>query len=103
MADKKLVLCVCGAGINTSINAEMTIREHLEKRKIKDYQVEHCTVDKMDSYRGRKNMVVCWMTTIDKKFEAPCVQGLSYLIGSKKDKEALTDKIVELMNETYVS
>ncbi|MDR0452950.1 MAG: hypothetical protein LBH15_07905 [Treponema sp.] len=103
MADKKLVLCVCGAGINTSINAEMTIKEHLEKRKIKDFQVGHCTVDKMDPYRGRKNMVVCWMTTIDEKFDAPGVQGLPYLIGSKKDKEALTDKIIELMNGTYVS
>jgi galactitol-specific phosphotransferase system IIB component len=104
MADKKLILCVCGAGINTSINAEMTIREHLEKRKInKDYQVEHCTVDTMDHYRGRGNMVICWMTTIDEKFDAPGVQGLPYLIGSRKDKEALTDKIIELMNGAYVS
>jgi galactitol-specific phosphotransferase system IIB component len=103
MAEKKLILCVCGAGINTSINAEMTIKEHLEKRKIKDCDVQHCTVDKMEPYKGRKNMVVCWMTTIDAKFEGPGVQGLPYLIGGKKDKEALTDKIIELMNGAYVS
>ena len=101
MAEKKLVLCVCGAGINTSINAVMTVQEHLEKKKIKDYQVTHCTVDKMEPYKGRKNLVVVWMTTIDEKFSAPGVQGLPYLIGSKKDKEALTDKVIELMETNY--
>ncbi|GHV77400.1 hypothetical protein AGMMS49942_22210 [Spirochaetia bacterium] len=98
MAEKKLILCVCGAGINTSINAEMTIQEHLEKRKLhKEYMVQHCTVDQMEPYKGRKDLVICWMTTINEKFDAPSVQGLPYLIGSKKDKEALTDKIVELL------
>jgi galactitol-specific phosphotransferase system IIB component len=104
MAEKKLILCVCGAGINTSINAEMTITEHLEKRKVKkEYEVKHCTVDKMEPFRGRQNLVVCWMTAVDNTFGAPGVQGLPYLIGSKKDKEALTDKIIELMNGVYVS
>jgi galactitol-specific phosphotransferase system IIB component len=103
MAEKRLILCVCGAGINTSINAEMTIQEHLQKRKLhKDYLVQHCTVDKMEPFIGRQNMVICWMTTIDEKFKAPGVQGLPYLIGGKKDKEALTDKIIELMNGAYV-
>lgn len=101
MAEKKLVLCVCGAGINTSINAEMTIQEHLDKKKIKGYLVQHCTVDKMEPYRGRKNLVIVWMTTIDPAFGAPGVQGLSYLIGSKKDKEALTDQIIDLMEKNY--
>ena len=101
MAEKKLVLCVCGAGINTSINAVMQVKEYLEKRKIKDYQVTECTVDHMVPYKGRKNLVVVWMTTVDEKFGAPGVQGLPFLIGSKKDKEALTDKIIELMNSNY--
>jgi len=104
MADKKLILCVCGAGINTSINAEMTIQEHLQKRKVhKEYEVQHCTVDKMEPFKGRKNMVVVWMTTVDEKFGAPGVQGLPYLIGSRKDKEALTDQIIELMNGIYTA
>ena len=101
MADKKLVLCVCGAGINTSINGVMQVQEYLEKKKIKDYQVQHCTVDKMEPYKGRKNLVVVWMTTIDESFPAPGVQGLPFLIGSKKDKEALTDKIIETMEANY--
>ena len=101
MADKKLVLCVCGAGINTSINGVMQVQEYLEKKKIKDYQVQHCTVDKMEPYKERKNLVVVWMTTIDENFPAPGVQGLPFLIGAKKDKEALTDKIIELMEANY--
>ena len=101
MAEKRLILCVCGAGINTSINAEQTIQDHLDKKKLKGWQVQHCTVDKMEPYKGRKNLVVVWMTTVDEKFSAPGVQGLPYLIGSRKDKEALTDKIVELMEANY--
>jgi galactitol-specific phosphotransferase system IIB component len=103
MAEKKMILCVCGASINTSINAEMTIKEHLEKRKLhKEYIVEHCSVDKMEPYKGRKNLVICWMTAVDEKFGAPGVQGLKYLIGSRKEKEELTDKIIEISNANYV-
>ena len=101
MAEKKLVLCVCGAGINTSINGVMQVQDYLEKKKIKDYQVTHCTVDKMEPYKDRKNLVVVWMTSIDEKFKAPGVQGLPFLIGSKKDKEALTEKIIEIMEANY--
>ena len=101
MAEKKLVLCVCGAGINTSIMGVHSVEDYLEKKKIKDYKVEYCTIDKMSPYKGRKNMVVVWMTSIDAKFDAPAVQGLPFLIGSKKDKEALVDKIIELMEANY--
>ena len=101
MAEKKLILCVCGAGINTSIMGEQSIQDYLDKRKIKDVKVEHCTVDKMEPYKERKNMVVVWMTSIDERFKAPGVQGLPYMIGSKKDKEALSDKIMEILEANY--
>ncbi len=101
MAERKLVLCVCGAGINTSINAEMTIREYLEKQKVKDYLVEHCTIGDIAKYKGRKNMVVCWMTSISESFDAPSVQGLVFLTGGKKAKEEMTLKIIEMMEQIY--
>ena len=101
MAEKKLVLCVCGAGINTSINAEMTIREYLQKFKRKDYTVEHCTIGDVAKYAGRKNMVVCWMTSVSASFDAPAVQGLVFLTGGKKAKEEMTQKIIDLMEEIY--
>jgi galactitol-specific phosphotransferase system IIB component len=101
MSAKKLVLCVCGAGINTSINAEMTIKEYLDKLKVKDYDVKHCMVSDLGPYKDRKNMVVCWMTSIDEAFNAPSVQGLSYLIGTKKQKEETTKKIIDLMESCY--
>lgn len=101
MANKKLILCVCGAGINTSINAEMTIREYLEKEKARDIDVKHTTIGDIDSYKGRDNMVVVWMTKIVESFGAPCVQGLPYLIGTRKAKQELTQQILELMNQIY--
>jgi galactitol-specific phosphotransferase system IIB component len=100
MAEKKLILCACGANINTSKMGEMFIQEYLEKKKIhKEYKVESCRTDRLDPYKGRKNMVMVWMGPVDEHFDAPGVQGLTFMIGNKKDKEALADKIIELMNQ----
>ena len=45
MAENKLVLCVCGAGINTSLNAKNQITSYLEDRLNPDvaayYQTYH--------------------------------------------------------------
>jgi galactitol-specific phosphotransferase system IIB component len=102
MAEKKLILCACGAGINTSKMAEMFIQDYLEKKKIhREYQLANCRVDTIESYRGRKNMVIVWMGAVDEKFGAPGVLGLPFMIGSKKDKEALTEKIIELRDGIY--
>ncbi len=94
MSEKKLVLCVCGAGINTSVNAEMTITEYLGKLGVTDYEVKHCMISDLDPYKGRENMVVCWMTSIDESFGAPSVQGIDYIIGGKKKKEETTKKLL---------
>ena len=98
MAEKKLILCACGAAINTSKMAEMVIQDYLEKKKLhKEYQVGICRIDKLEPYRGKKNMVICWMGPVDENFDTPGVQGLAFLAGSKQEKEALCDKIIELM------
>jgi len=101
MAKNKLILCVCGAGINTSNNACMTIKELLEKEGVTDYEVKFLQIDQMSPYKGRENMVVVWMTQIDPTFGSPSIQGLPYLIGGKKAKIETTHKIVELMNQIY--
>jgi galactitol-specific phosphotransferase system IIB component len=99
MAERKLILCVCGAGINTSMNAKMTIMEHLRDAGMDDVEVKHAMIGDITPYRGRKNMVVVWMTQIDAKFEAPGVQGMAYLIGTKKKKRALSEEIMQKMKE----
>jgi len=101
MATGKLVLCVCGAGINTSNNARMKILELLEAEGITDYEVKHLTIGDMEPYRGRKNMVVVWMTQVDQSFGAPSIQGIAYLIGSKKAKTETTKQVIALMEEIF--
>ena len=101
MAVSKLVLCVCGAGINTSLNAMRKIDELLEKEGVTDIETKICTVGDIEPYRGRKNMVVVWMTKIDESFGSPSIQGLNFLIGGKNAKIETTKQIVELMNEIY--
>ena len=102
MAANKLILCVCGAGINTSLNAEQRIVEYLRDNKINDVEVRHAMIGDIGPYKGRENMVVVWMTKIDPTFDAPAVQGLSFLIGGKKQKEELLKQIVDKMNEIAV-
>ena len=101
MAKSKLILCVCGAGINTSNNARMKIMEYLEKEGVNDIEVKHLTIGDLGPYKDRENMVVVWMTQVDPSFGAPSVQGLSYLIGSKKAKEETTKQVIALMDQIY--
>lgn len=101
MAESKLILCVCGAGINTSLNAEQRIKDYFHDNKIKDIEVKHAMIGDIGPYKGRKNMVVVWMTKIDPTFDAPSVQGLSFMIGSRKQKDDLCKQIYDLMNEIY--
>jgi galactitol-specific phosphotransferase system IIB component len=99
MADNKLIVCVCGAGINTSLNAEQTLIEYLEKFGIKDVEVKHAMIDALSPYVGRKNTVFVWMTKIVESVNMPSVQGLAFLTGGRKAKEALTREIIELMEK----
>lgn len=101
MAKGKLILCVCGGGINTSLNAKTKINEYLEAHKISDVEVVHAMIGDINSYNGRENMVVCWMTQIDPNFKAPGIQGMQFVIGSKKSKEALVEQIVTKLDEIY--
>lgn len=99
MAEGKLILCVCGGGINTSLNAKNKINEYLEEKGIHDVEVVHAMIGDIAPYRGRPNMVVVWMTQIDPTFDAPGVQGMQFVIGSKKAKAALCEQIVTKLDE----
>lgn len=101
MAASKLILCVCGAGINTSLNAEQRIQDYFRANKVKDIEVKHAMIGDIGPYKGRENMVVVWMTKIDPSFNAPSVQGLPFMIGSRKQKDELCKQIFDLMNEIY--
>lgn len=96
---EKLILCVCGAGINTSANAKITIEDYLHDQNVYDIEVKHAMIGDIEPYNGRKNMIVVWMTSKDEDFDAPGFQGMVYLIGSRKKKAALTEEIIAKMNE----
>ena len=101
MCEGKLIVCVCGAGINTSSNAKMTIEEYLENEGIFDIEVKHITISDMENHRNRSNMVVVWMTQVDSSYNVPSFHGLPYLIGKRKAKEQLTKEIIAKMDEIF--
>lgn len=102
MSANKLILCVCGAGINTSLNAESRLVEYLRKAGRHDIEVKHAMIGDIQPYKGRENMIVVWMTKIDPTFGSPAVQGLPFMIGSKKAKEDLIAEILAKMDEICV-
>ena len=99
MAERKMLLCVCGAGINTSINAEHYLQEYVESIGRTDIEVKHCMVGDILAYKDRKNMVVVWMTAPDPTFGSPAERGLPFMIGTKKAKQELAEKIVRKLDE----
>lgn len=103
MAVGKLILCVCGGGINTSLNAKNRIQEYLQEKNIHDVEVVHAMIGDIGPYKGRPNMVVVWMTQIDPTFGSPAVQGMGFVIGSKKTKQALVEQIVETLDSVCES
>ena len=101
MAVSKLVVCVCGAGINTSNNAKMKLTELLGKEGVNDIDVKLATIDDIEIYRNRKNTVIVWMMKPVEGYDVPSVKGLNFLIGGKKAKVETTKEIIALMNEIY--
>ncbi len=99
MGERKMLLCVCGAGINTSINAERYLQEYVESIGRSDIEIKHCMVGDILPYKGRKNMVVVWMTAPDPTFGSPAARGLTFMIGGKKAKLELAEKIVKQLDE----
>lgn len=93
--NKKLVLCICGAGINTSMAAKDYISEELRRRKIKNVDVKHTTVSDLKKYIGTPGMVAVFMTKADGiDLGCPQFQGLCFLIGKKSTKIEMVDQIV---------
>lgn len=102
MSASKLILCVCGAGINTSLNAKNKIVDFLRAEGRTDIEVKHAMIGDIQPYKGRENMVVVWMTKIDPNFGMPAVQGLTFMIGTKQAKADLIKEIIAKMDEIYV-
>ena len=102
MSERKMLLCVCGAGINTSINAERYLQEYVQSIGRTDIEVKHCMVGDILNYKGRPNMVVVWMTAPDPTFGSPAVRGLPFMIGGKKAKAELAEQIVKQLDEISV-
>jgi galactitol PTS system EIIB component len=92
----KLIVVACGAGINTSTIAEDSIRERLNREGMEDVEVKRILMADIDGYIGRMNLIVSMMK-IFRTFDVPIVQGMPFLIGSKEEREALLDKIIDLI------
>ncbi len=91
---KKLVIVVCGAGINTSTAAKDFIVEELARRKILDVEVKHVLLGDIERYRGHAHVIVP-MVNASFDFGVPVVKGMVFLIGKRADKIRAVDEIVQ--------
>ena len=94
----RLIVVACGAGINTSTIAEDEIKERLQREGIEDVEVKRILMADIDRFIGHMNLIVSMMK-IYREFDVPIVQGMPFLIGTKKEKDELLDKIIQLLDE----
>ena len=94
----KLIIVACGAGINTSTIAEDLIRERLEKEGLADVDVKRILIADIDKYVDQMDLVICMMK-IYREFDVPQLKGMPFLIGTKAEKEAILDEVVELIKD----
>lgn len=97
----RLIVVACGAGINTSTIAEDSIRERVAKEGYTDVEVKRILMADIEGFLGRSDLImVVSMMKIFRTFHVPVFQGMPFLIGTKQEKDALLDKIVEAINKT---
>jgi galactitol-specific phosphotransferase system IIB component len=96
----KLIAVVCGAGINTSTIAEDQIRERVEKEGLRDVEVKRILYPDIERFIGMMTVVVSMTKIFRTDLGAPTVQGMPFLIGTNEEKEALLQKIIDMVKDT---
>lgn len=98
----KLIVVACGAGINTSTIAEDSIKERMIKEGFADVEVKRILMADIDGYISRPDLImVVSMMKIFRTFDVPIFQGMPFLIGTREEKDALLDKIVDKVKQSY--
>jgi len=92
------IVVACGAGINTSTLGEEMIRERLSNEGRWDIEVVRVLMSNIEAYEDKMDILVS-MQQVYREFNCPVVLGLPFLIGTKAEKEALLDKIIDLVNK----
>ncbi len=97
----RLIVVACGAGINTSAIAEDSIKERVIQEGFADVEVKRILMADIEGYLGRSDLImVVSMMKIFRTFHVPVFQGMPFLIGTKQEKDALLDKIVDAVKKT---
>lgn len=96
----RLIVVACGAGINTSTIAEDSIKERVAKEGFSDVEVKRILMADIEGFLARTDLImVVSMMKIFRTFDVPVFQGMPFLIGSKQERDALLDKIVEAIKK----
>jgi PTS system galactitol-specific IIB component len=96
----KLIVVACGAGINTSTIAEDSIKERVAQEGFFDVEVKRIMMADIEGYLARSDLImVVSMMKLFRTLNVPVFQGMPFLIGSKQEKDALLDKIVEAVKK----
>jgi len=70
------------------------------KEGFTDVEVKRILMADLDGYLTRTDLImIVSMMKIFRTFEIPVFQGMPFLIGSKEEKDALLDKIVEKVKQ----
>ena len=96
----RLIVVACGAGINTSTIAEDMIKQRVQQEGLTDVEVKRILMADIEGYLARQDLVmVVSMMKIFRTFNVPVFQGMPFLIGTKDEKEAILQKILDVLKK----
>lgn len=73
------------------------------KEGFADVEVKRILMADIDGYISRPDLImVVSMMKIFRTFDVPIFQGMPFLIGTQEEKDALLDKIVEKVKQSYL-
>ena len=92
------IVVACGAGINTSTLGEDMISERCKAEGWQDVTVKRVLMADIDAHIGKMDILVSMMK-VYREFPCPVVSGLPFLIGPRKEREALLNEIMDILKK----
>lgn len=97
MADKKIIVFACGAGINTSTIAMELIGAELKNRGFTNVELVRINMADIERWLDRLSVLV-EMTRSPRPYGVPTVKGFPFLTGDKEGQKQVIEQIVNYIS-----
>ena len=91
----KYIVVACPAGINTSTIGVAVLEDMIRERKLsRQVKLIKSNVAGLDRWANEASLII-EMTPLSRTFRCPVVSGVPFISGSKAEKRALAEQILQ--------